>query len=463
MIKIIKSIIVWGALFSLFVVLLAECGGNSTSPIVWLSNSSSTSECEDESQIESTLSCFSFPEETDNLILYSFWFHDDALQRAAELFREKYPDVRVELQSMDVEEFADRLRTELPAGRGPDVFFDCGFALPDIYKTMSTGIFTDLAPYMANDEEYRSEEYYDTVLKGGVMFGKQFIIPLTFGLNTLLTSEELLAQNGISADSFLTWEGFLEACTVFHEKKPGSRLIDRSMERCYIPQIFKGIGFRMIDYDHDAVSFDEIRFKQMLDLCWMYCYPDQPDDLPYGGGWTYLKTGDCLFLDETESSTMVLMNSCAGVRDVEQTPILLHVPNEDGGVTAEIKNFAAIPEASKNKLNAWRFIKVLLSPEIQGGREGQAFYPVMTPGFSVRRESLRQVLTETRKMFACTDEDIKQALSLTERVTDSVMLPHIVMRYVTEYMIPFVTGQNGFIYEEQLDKLVNTLKLYKDE
>ncbi len=48
-------------------------------------------------------------------------------------------------------------------------------------------------------------------------------------------------------------------------------------------------------------------------------------------------------------------------------------------------------------------------------------------------------------------------------VTDAIMLPQILKKYVNDYMTPYITSNDGANYDNQFEKLKNTLNLYKDE
>lgn len=406
-------------------------------------------------ETEPDYSWFEMPEETDTLTIYGYSFYDNTLREAIDLFETKYPYVKVDYQRLGEEEYTERLRAEIPAGRGPDVFFGEPSVLPDIYKTMSTGIFTDLAPYMECDEECSPSDYFENVLKGGIMFEKQYLLPLTIGLNLYITTENILAENGIEPDSLQTWEGFLNAGTVFHENNPDKPLISWDGKQYYIGMLFKGCGFRLIDYENNAISFDETRFRQIFELSRLYCYPKQPADLTYGDEVNELTRGDCLFINTGKSNVLLLTNKYWSLRNKnKQKPILVCIPNKEDGVSAQILNYAAIPEASQNKMNAWRFIKILLSPELQGDKIQGTFATAYPVGLSVNKESALAMLS------AAGLDDI---IALMNKITDAVMLPPVISGYISQYMVPYITSNDGSNYDKQFGQLMNALELYKDE
>ena len=95
---------------------------------------------------------FEMPGETNELVVYSDGTAS-FLPEAIGLFKKQYPEVNVVTKALGQDEYLDILRTEIPAGKGPDLLVSTAKELPDVYKTMVTGIFEDLNPYFSNDGE----------------------------------------------------------------------------------------------------------------------------------------------------------------------------------------------------------------------------------------------------------------------------------------------------------------------
>ncbi|MBR4895248.1 MAG: hypothetical protein IKZ41_02390, partial [Clostridia bacterium] len=62
-----------------------------------------------------------------------------------------------------------------------------------------------------------------------------------------------------------------------------------------------------------------------------------------------------------------------------------------------------------------------------------------------------------------TEEDREAFCHLAEEVTDAVMMPTIIVKYVTQYMGSYITSKDGSNYDKVFAKLKCTLELYKDE
>ena len=163
---------------------------------------------------------FVLPEATDTLTVYSTEMLGFTLNPALEIFKELYPEVEVISKTMTDEDYEAIIRTEIPAGRGPDLLFSHGTDLPDVYKTMSSGVFLDLNPYFLFDEEFNPEDYFTGMLDSGLYGRERYLVPISCTLPLLTTSAEILEEEGIEPDSFSTIEGLLASCETYKENHP---------------------------------------------------------------------------------------------------------------------------------------------------------------------------------------------------------------------------------------------------
>lgn len=83
-----------------------------------------------------------------------------------------------------------RLRTEIPAGKGPDVFVLSLMngdepILPDMMKAMRNGVFLDLNPLLA-EKESNFSSIQENLLPAGQVAGRQYLLPLTYCVDGIL-------------------------------------------------------------------------------------------------------------------------------------------------------------------------------------------------------------------------------------------------------------------------------------
>ncbi len=426
-------------------------------------NADSSSPAETE-QPTPDYSDFVMPEETSRLVVYIGEFANRVMTPAIRLFEEMYPGVEVDLQVTKDSECRQKIRTEVAAGKGPDMFLAAGEDFPDIYKTMSTGILEDLNPYIQKDNSFNMSEYNEGVMQGGVFRGSRYILPAAYQFPVLLTSKEILEEAGIDPDSLNTYQGFIDACTAYHTAKPKNKLFQDGMKNGFLKTLFEYTGIRMIDYESNSVSFNEERFRQFIDVCKLY-YTSNPGQSTGELACDPLSRRECLFGTMGDNDIMLFLTSYVYMKAYELTPLLSLVPDENDGSTAQITYFTAIPTGAANKLNGWRLIKILLSDEIQYGiddsKENQRqLFPVGNP---VRNESMRKLISYHTATYAdfVTEEDIQMISDKTMTITNAVMFPTVIYNDVEENMVPYLSGNDS--YDKCIGRLKNELELYASE
>ena len=437
-----------------------ENGGTSSVKTPQTSAQNTDGEEVPETEAEPDYSWFAFPEETDTLVIYSADLLSLAISPAVEIFEKLYPEVHVEWHKLSAEEFEAQIRTEIPAGKGPDLLYANGSTLPDVYKTMSAKLFEDLCPYMACDEEFRTEDYIEGIMDGGVLQEKQYLLPVSHSPSLLTTSEELLAEAGVTLDELATYDGFIDACTRFCDVFPGSNFFldlgPYDLDSLNLQCLWDFGGFHPIDYKNNAVALDEAKFRMAVDLCRLYSGND-PNQDPYPNS-DYALAGcilnrDCLF-SYFGNTPLLMKDTQVLIRKGGETALFLTPPDIDGGKSTLINSFGAIPTMAPNKLNAWRMLKILLSYDVQSNPDAlKAVYPV-------RKDAVSPFL----KYSYYEDYAVMEDSGLDElllKFDHAYFKPSVLMKYVKEEIMPCIQGEKSF--EDCYKKLLNILELYKDE
>ncbi|MBQ1504146.1 MAG: extracellular solute-binding protein, partial [Oscillospiraceae bacterium] len=142
------------------------------------------------------------PEETDTLVLYENPLLSDLIDRALTLFKRKYPDVNVEYRRYSFaqyDEMTTTLNAELAAGEGPDIFWDYSFNYDfSKVKSMENGVYTDLEPFFAWDDEIDLADYNEAALNAGMYMGHRYMVPLYFETMVWVTTQEVLDEAGLN-------------------------------------------------------------------------------------------------------------------------------------------------------------------------------------------------------------------------------------------------------------------------
>ena len=427
----------------------------------------------DAPETEPDYSWFETPEDTGKLEIYSPGnLYSSLLNPAIEIFKELYPEIEVSYTILSDEEFETRIRTEIPAGKGPDLVLMTDTTFPDIYKTMQTDLFEDLNPYFGTDEEIALSDFVKPVMDAGLMNGKRVLAPLNYQLSILMTSQSILDELGMTAEELEPVDGFCEGAERFHEKYPDSTLfMDMGGVNPAVGDLltmYRTFGFNLIDYAKNEISIDETRFRQYIDLVKLYFDPDYDvadesmwDDEFYtvGHGLTDRRFP---YDDSCGASYKSFVNSRTFMANDGEEPVLFVPKNQRDGVTAQVQLCVAIPKGAANKAAAWKLLKILLSDDIQGGHDenrwGNSFFWV---GFPVRLSATKKMMSSEAEGMTPDGPEFDRFVEIVQSPTEAVLLPSIYTRYIQEQMLPYIRGEKS--WDDCWKSFMNTMELYKDE
>ena len=397
---------------------------------------------------------FVFPEETDTLVVYSSGMLNQTMNAAIEIFEELYPHINVDYRVLSEEEHETMLMAEIPAGTGPDLVFSYDSTLPDIYKTMATGVFCDLNPYLHNDEEFNYDDYIAGTFNSGMMQNKQYILPIQIQMPIIITTMGILEENGLTPEDMDTYDGFIDACSIFKQNNPDAALFDYGMDYGYLYDLYDLCGLSFIDYTDNTLTMDRDVLKKFADVCKLY-YDPQATSLRVNYPEIFKKR-NCFLLYFTTNSRMQVNYASLTRSMMSDEPYFTLVPDANGGNTAPLITSAAIPKNASNKLNAYRLLKILLMDEIQFGANA-------TLGMPVRRESFREdyVRSISQVGVGITIEDFEPLIEKCMNVTRAFASPKIMKRYLKLELTPYLAGKRSF--DDCYENLKNTIELYKDE
>lgn len=146
------------------------------------------------------------------------------LDAALESFEEKYPDIKVELETISTDNFETerkRVSSELMAGEGCDLYYYAEQLLEDPYKAQQAGAFTDLIPLLEEYTELTPEDFadgtFDTLENGE----ECYIFPLVQSFPILVIRKDMQEKLGITTDSWKNAQDLKPLLDAFYEMYPG--------------------------------------------------------------------------------------------------------------------------------------------------------------------------------------------------------------------------------------------------
>lgn len=88
-------------------------------------------------------------------------------------------------------------------GKLPDLLILSKQPLYDYYRLAEQGYLLDFTEYINSDDALQTNDlYYNTVLSGGKISGKQLAMPLLFNMNAMMTSNSFLDRVGVSLPEY---------------------------------------------------------------------------------------------------------------------------------------------------------------------------------------------------------------------------------------------------------------------
>ena len=346
-------------------------------------------------------------------------------------YQKENPNITIQFVSPKEGDTAEReaeihqLNTEILSGKGPDLFIMEGNRLtnvnlfPDIEKSMMNGAFLDLTDVM-DSNEFTTENFYMPLLDAGKLKGKQYILPLCFSVPTLTSAESVLKDSGFDMQAASkSLVATMDELLRIYKEKPMLVVMDFSMT--------SALSQPIIDYKNHTINLDTVSCRQTL----AYEKEFRTGEISYemqNGLFDsfnpevvqdYFANGEPFASLDPSYMTVGLLRQCAalGIKTVT-----LPIPNELGGVTAEIGSYAMGNRNTKHPAEVKALLAYLLSEECQSS---SAFAD--KDMFPVRRGCLKKCM-EAQYQFSVYDashekigqEDIEKRKEMYgENLTDA--------------------------------------------
>ena len=409
--------------------------------------------------------------ETDTLVVYLMQRFQRPYMYQIEAFQ-KATGVDVEVVSVigEPEAFTERIINDLTSGSGPDVLiFDDTFMM-DVTKSALNGSFLDLTDVLAEDPEFSKDDYLDGVFEACQVNGRQYTIPTSYDFLLAFSLTEMLTDIGFSWDGIDTMADFLEEIArLTPEAAELPKFQQMLNSKNFYWKLYRYAGIRLLDYENGVVLPDEEELREFLEAYKLY-FPYDYD--ASGASQTWIRVDSLL----NGTAAFWITHLLTGIVDsvsilkLKSREYTYHaIPSQTGEIVARIGSQLAIPANAKNTANAYRFIKFLLSEEIQ---VDQLLLMGVKP---IRKSAIHKVIYETPALyenhgfylddpenFALTEDEAKALeevmLNIDRFVQDERM---VVPEMMFESMMPFFRDEAS--YETCFADLKNRLTLYLSE
>jgi ABC-type glycerol-3-phosphate transport system substrate-binding protein len=369
--------------------------------------------------------------ERNELSVVYYEYGQSLVDAAIKAFRSKNPKVNVneeilKYNSSDYEENVkamNSLLTRTLSGNGPDVFIEIKL--------------------IKEDAGFREQDYFKGILDSGVYNGKRYLMPVVFGISGFLTTKEVLKANNIDVGSEnISWENIVTLAREFAATNKGydKYLLDPVFE----DNILANLSVCGVDYATNTAHFEREQymaaFRNLKEMKTVI-YPSEKDKGFFSSPADYIdRKNVMLSMDQDYFISDILeFASVYTYFKFNKKQELIVIPiqkySDEMKYPSNILLAAAINSTSRNKKQAYDFIKMLLSSEVCGNVENNNFgYPASKEAYSIMLEKF----PEQCEVSARQPKEVLRVIDNAVKNTDSACIEdehvkNIVYKYFQSY------------------------------
>ncbi|WMJ22718.1 ABC transporter substrate-binding protein [Paludicola sp. MB14-C6] len=394
----------------------------------------------------------------------------------------------IDMSNLSEEEYNTKLSADISSGSGPDVILmDESFLQNrDIYKMMYSGVFADINDLFKTDKSYKPNMYNQQIINAGKLNKKQLIVPLSYNIPLLITTEGVAQRDNISLDKCKTDKGLIDT------------LID-NIDNSVIPKtdslftLHEIEGLKIIDYLKQETNLSKDQLKPSIELykaMYNAGYLNNVDKYDSIGRWYESQnnkkyTFELYGIDKKVDSCDDVALAKTVMKEFD-TPTMIPLVDSKGKINAKVNFAVGIRNNSANVQNAYHFIKMLLEQDYQS--KNVVGIPVNNDSFGVKIQKNLLInnnsnsscyffrikyLSESGEskgfMFPedvppmsseCFHEFINEYKQLTEKVAGAYF-PTPISKGFYKYFIPYYIGETS--YEDCIKKAEQELAIYISE
>lgn len=277
-----------------------------------------------------------------------------------EKYDESYQIEIIEFENND--DMCTKMSTEIMAGEGPDII-SLNQNLP-FEKLIENEAFLDINSLINNDEtkdKIELDEYNSFIMNVGVYDGKRYIVPLSYGMDVLVSTQERLKQFNVSGNNgeTLTYSNVSVKFSPFFNSTTNYSFVsndsDTGLWFDHPMQLFSRFINSYIDFDNKSTFFTDDEFKDNLDIMGEMVISTREDN------------SNALFDDlYINRSLPLITGKYAYYKSIGETPVVFRgLVKSDDIYSAFLEIGFAINNNTKLQEQAYAFIKYALSDDCQ--------------------------------------------------------------------------------------------------
>ncbi len=282
-----------------------------------------------------------------------------------------------------LEKYTTSINTELMTGKGADIILLSNLPY-DNYAQKN--LLVDYNTLIAKDKSFNKDNYYNNVIDALSINGKNYAMPVSFGISVLSANKSILDSKNISIDSKTwTWTDFENIA----KQVAGGTGADKKYalanmtEANLVSRMLSSSYSSFVDEKNKTAKFDSKEFTDLLTVA-----KDMVDQQLVNTTTSSSRVNDAAGRGSTvfniQSIDSPMMFGTAKM--IYGTDASYYsIPGTSGSLTFTSDTLYGINSKSKYQSEAWDFIKFILSDSIQSGRQ--------LGGFPVNKNALNTLLT----------------------------------------------------------------------
>lgn len=295
------------------------------------------------------------------------------------LYNENHSDVKIEIVNYsdrysDPFEALNQIKIEISAGKGPDMINFGGQYSP---IDASSGMLADLYPLMQNDKSFERQDFYYNILASFAVGDSLYVLTPSYRIDSYTT-----VNSGLSGLERMDIKQLIDAYNMLDDK---SILFPGETKKAVFGMICYGNLGNYVDWGAGVCYFNGDSFKNILHFANQF-----PLSLNMANDYSAKE----IFVEGRALLYPVSIDNVYGAARIRtlygETPTYIGYPFDsgNGNMAAIVDTAIGISSTSKNKEDAWEFLRSLLDSEFQDNIER---------GLPLRVSSLEQKLEDARK------------------------------------------------------------------
>jgi len=291
---------------------------------------------------------------------------------AAKEYEKKHPNITIKLKSfasggggislLQLEKYVSQTTTEVLSGKGADLFILNDQSLP-IDRYIAKNAFVDLNQYIEKDTSFDKSQYYMNILEHSKINGGLYVLPTRFSLGALIANKEAISKTGVQIDDHKnwTWSRFTEISKQLKAKGTIDTVMEVSPSGILNPLVFSDEYYnKLVNTEKNEAKFDSPLFIDLLKrVKKMYDHGVLTDFQLGVQKTTYFTSSPIYSVNDYAIRSAIYYQNGATIYDFP------HSSEKEMGVTFSGYDKYAMNANSTVKMEAWDYLKFLLSYEIQ--------------------------------------------------------------------------------------------------